>query len=296
MNGILNIFKPRGMTSHDVVNILRRKTGIKRIGHTGTLDPMATGVLPICIGKATRVSEYLLNLDKEYIADISLGSKTDTLDAEGQVLETSKKEVTRDEIVQVVMSYLGEIKQVPPMYSALKQDGKKLYELAREGKVVERPARDVTIYDIEILNIVDNRLITYRVKCSRGTYIRTLCDDIGEDLGTFGHMSYLMRSQAGSFTIEDTYSLDYIDKLELEELKELIIPMDKALDHMEDFHMEDKYYKKLINGMKIRLEEQVDFHKDRLYKLYCKDRFIGIGEIIEIDQELYMKMNKVLLT
>lgn len=296
MNGILNVFKPKGMTSHDVVNILRRKTGIRRIGHTGTLDPMATGVLPICIGKATRVSEYLLNQDKEYIADISLGQRTDTLDSEGEVLETSEKRVSEDEIVQAVMSYLGEIKQIPPMYSALKQDGKKLYQLAREGKIVERPARDVTIYHIEILNIVDNRLITYRVKCSRGTYIRTLCDDIGEDLGTFGHMSYLMRTQAGSFTIEDSYSLDYIDKLSLEELEELILPMDKALDYMEAFHMEDKYYKKLINGMKIRLDDPVDFQKDRPYKLYCKDRFIGIGEIVRIDQELYMKMNKVLLT
>lgn len=295
MNGIINVFKPKDMTSHDVVNILRRITGIKRIGHTGTLDPMATGVLPICIGKATRVSEYLLNLDKEYIADLTLGYQTDTLDMEGQIINTSDKEVTRERIIEVINTYVGDILQTPPMYSALKFKGKKLYELAREGKTVERPKRQVKIYSIDLLNIDDNKTITFKVHCSRGTYIRSLCDDIGFDLGTFGYMSYLMRSKAGSFEIQDSYSLNYLKSLNTDEIKEILIPMDRALGHMDTFEIDDKYYDRLINGVKIKLEDNIDFKEEKEYKIYCKDLFIGIGTIIEIDQELYMKMKKVLL-
>ena len=295
MNGIINVFKPKDMTSHDVVNILRRITGIKRIGHTGTLDPMATGVLPICIGKATRVSEYLLNLDKEYIADLTLGSQTDTLDMEGEVINTSDKEVSRERIIEVINTYVGDILQTPPMYSALKFKGKKLYELAREGKTVERPKRKIKIYSIDILNIDDNKKITFKVHCSRGTYIRSLCDDIGFDLGTFGYMSYLMRSKAGSFEIQDSYSLDYLKNLNADEIREILIPMDRSLGHMDSFQIEDKYYDRLINGVKIKLEGQIDFKDDKEYRVYCKDLFIGIGRIVNIDSELYMKMKKVLL-
>lgn len=295
MNGIINVFKPKDMTSHDVVNILRRITGIKRIGHTGTLDPMATGVLPICIGKATRVSEYLLNLDKEYIADLTLGSQTDTLDMEGEVINTSDKEVSRERITEVINTYVGDILQTPPMYSALKFKGKKLYELAREGKTVERPKRKIKIYSIDILNIDDNKKITFKVHCSRGTYIRSLCDDIGFDLGTFGYMSYLMRSKAGSFEIQDSYSLDYLKNLNADEIRGILIPMDRSLGHMDSFQIEDKYYDRLINGVKIKLEGQIDFKDDKEYRVYCKDLFIGIGRIVNIDSELYMKMKKVLL-
>lgn len=296
MNGIINIFKPKAMTSHDVVAILRRKTGIKRIGHTGTLDPMATGVLPICIGKATRVSEYLLNLDKEYVADLTLGARTDTLDMEGEIIDSSLKTVSKDDIVNIFSNYVGDIKQMPPMYSALKHKGKKLYELAREGKIIERPKREVKIYSLDILNIINNRQITFKVNCSRGTYIRSLCDDIGFDLGTFGYMSYLIRTQAGSFNIEDSYSLDYIEKLDKNEIKNIMIPMEAALDHFDIYNIEDKYYHQLINGVKIKVDNINDYSEDKLYKVYCKNLFIGIGKIVKIDLDLYMKMNKVLLT
>ncbi len=296
MNGIINIFKPKGMTSHDVVAIMRKITGIKRIGHTGTLDPMATGVLPICIGKATRVSEYLLNADKEYVADLTLGSRTDTLDVEGKVVDTSLKRVTRNKIISTISNYKGNIKQTPPMYSALKHEGKKLYELAREGKTIERPKRDVEIYSIDILNIINNNQITFKVKCSRGTYIRTLCDDIGYDLGTFGYMSYLMRTQAGPFNIEKSYSLDYIKKIDTDEIKDIILPMDNALMDLESFDIADKHYKRLINGVKIKLDNSIKYKLDKLYRVYCKEEFIGTGEIVKIDSDLYMKMNKVLLT
>lgn len=296
MNGILNVFKPKNMTSHDVVHILRKKTGIKRIGHTGTLDPMATGVLPICIGKATRVSEYLLNLDKEYIADLTLGSRTDTLDKEGQVIENSKTIVEKQDIVDVFDRYIGTIKQTPPMYSALKHNGKKLYELAREGKIIHRPDREIEIYSNEILNIEKNKKITFRVKCSRGTYIRSLCDDIGFELGTFGYMSYLMRTEAGPFKIEDSYSLNYIKKLTASEINNILIPMDQSLSQLDSFVVLEENYDKLINGVKIKLDKEIALNRDKLYKIYCKDKFIGIGKVIKIDLDLYIKMNKVLLT
>lgn len=295
MNGIVNVFKPKDMTSHDVVNIMRKVTGIKRIGHTGTLDPMATGVLPICIGKATRVSEYLLNLDKEYVADLTLGQQTDTLDAEGKIINRSDKVVNEKEVRDVIDNYVGDILQTPPMYSALKFKGKKLYELAREGKNIERPKRKVKIHSIDILNIYNNKKITLKVNCSRGTYIRSLCDDIGLDLGTFGHMSYLMRTRAGSFEIQDSYSLEFIKKLNEDKIKEILIPMDKSLDHIDNFSIDDKYYDKLINGIKIKLNCDINFKEDKQYKVYCKDVFIGIGTIIRIDLQLFMKMNKVLL-
>lgn len=296
MNGIINVFKPKNMTSHDVVNILRKKTGIKRIGHTGTLDPMATGVLPICIGKATRVSEYLLNLEKEYVGELTLGSRTDTLDMEGEVIETSNKEVTRDDIISCMDKYIGTIEQTPPMYSALKHNGKKLYELAREGKTVERPKRKINIYKLDILSIEDNRKIIFKVNCSKGTYIRTLCDDIGSDLGTFGYMSYLMRTGSGSFEIQDSYSLDFIKRIKLEEIANIITPMDKALSHIESFTIQDRLYSKLVNGVKIKLDENIDFKEDKLYRVYCKNSFIGIGKISKEKSELYLKMNKVLIT
>lgn len=295
MNGIINVFKPKDMTSHDVVNILRRVTGIKRIGHTGTLDPMATGVLPICIGKATRVSEYLLNLDKEYIADLTLGSQTDTLDMEGEIINTSDKEVTEEEIIEAIDNYKGDILQTPPMYSALKFQGKKLYELAREGKTIERAKRKIKIYSIDILNIDDNKKITFKVHCSRGTYIRSLCDDIGFDLGTFGYMSYLMRTKAGSFEIQDSYSLDYIKSLDKDEIRDILIPMDSSLKHIDSFNIDDKYYDGLINGVKIKLDNDIDWEQDKDYRVYCKGLFIGIGSIIKRDLDLYMKMNKVLM-
>ena len=218
MDGIINIFKPKGITSHDAVSIMRRTLGIKKIGHTGTLDPNATGVLPLCIGKGTRISEYLLDVDKEYIGELSLGLATDTQDSDGKVLKQSHKIVSRDDIYKAFDRFKGEIWQIPPMYSSIRYNGKKLYEFAREGKVVNRRARNVKIYNLDIINIFNNKKIIFYVKCSKGTYIRTLCDDIGEYLGTYGYMSYLIRIGVGDFKIADSYSIDYIKNLTKEEL------------------------------------------------------------------------------
>lgn len=295
MDGVINIFKPKGMTSHDIVSNLRKILKTKRIGHTGTLDPNASGVLPICIGKGTRVAEYLLDIDKEYISELTLGIRTDTQDSDGAVIDYSNNSTSEEKIRRVVKNYIGNIQQLPPMYSALKYKGKKLYELAREGKTVERKHRDITIYDLNILNIEDNKRILFQTKCSRGTYIRTLCDDIGMDLGTYGYMSYLIRVAVGSFNIQDSYSIDYIKTLNKEDITKILIPMDRALEHMDLINIRDDLYSKLINGVLIRMDEQEQLSIGKPLRVYCKDTFIGIGSIIAKDSYLCLKMNKVLI-
>lgn len=212
MEGVININKPLGMTSHDVVGCLRRILDIKRIGHTGTLDPEAAGVLPICVGKATKISELLTAARKQYVAEVCLGVETDTLDASGEVLRTAPVDVSENEIRQCLQSFIGEISQIPPMYSAIKIDGKKLYELAREGKEVKREPRLITIFDIKLLHTdLDKHKFTVRVDCSKGTYIRTLCQDIGESLGCGAHMSALTRTRSGRFFIEDSITLEKVE-------------------------------------------------------------------------------------
>ena len=297
MDGIINLFKPLGMTSHDMVNIMRKALGIKKIGHTGTLDPNAAGVLPLCIGKGTRVSEYLLNVDKEYIGELSLGLATDTQDSEGKIINQSSKIVTGKDIYDSFNRFQGKIKQIPPMYSALKVNGKKLYELAREGKVVERKPRPVSIYDLNIINIIGNRKIIFYVKCSRGTYVRTLCNDIGEFLGTYGYMSYLIRIGVGDFKIEDSYSVDYIKSLDKNGLESIICPMDKGLSHVNSIIVDEKYFNSLTNGAIVPLSENSSkVHEKNLpFKVYCNNQFIGLGKIIKKNNISYVKMDKVLI-
>lgn len=295
MNGVINFFKPKGMTSHDAVNLLRKALNMKKIGHTGTLDPNASGVLPLCIGKGTRIAEYLLDIDKEYLGELTLGIRTDTQDQDGKVISFSDKVVGEEDIMKVMSRYTGNISQLPPMYSALKQNGKKLYELAREGKTVERNPRNIEIYEQKILSIEENRRILFSTKCSRGTYIRTLCDDIGMDLGTYGHMSYLLRVGVGSFKIENSYSIEYIKSLDSEELSKIIIPMDKALDHFDKIVVQGELYSKIVNGIVLPFEMNEEFKTNKLYKIYCKDIFMGIGRIINKDTEFYLKMDKVLI-
>lgn len=295
MDGVINFFKPKGMTSHDAVSFLRRTLKTRRIGHTGTLDPDAAGVLPLCVERGTRIAEYLLDIDKEYIGELILGLQTDTQDYSGKVINSSKKIVSEEEIRIEMSKYIGDISQLPPMYSALKHNGKKLYELAREGKIVERESRNVTIYSQEILNIVDNKKVLFKTKCSKGTYIRTLCDDIGSDLGTYGYMSYLMRVCVGNFKIENSYSMDYIQSLGPEEISKIITPMDDALSHFKELIVPDNLYSKLVNGVKLPIVDNSEYGVNGLFRVYCKKQFIGIGKLITKDSEKYLKMNKVLI-
>lgn len=215
MDGILIVNKPSGITSHDVVDFIRRKFNIKRVGHAGTLDPMATGVLVMLLGKATKLSNTFTSNDKEYVAKVFFGKKTDTQDAFGKVIE--EKDINSldiEDIKKALDNFKGEIEQIPPMVSAIKYKGKKLYQLARSGKTVKRDPRKIKISDIEILDFNFPEL-TFRVRCSKGTYVRTLCEDIGKSLGVPSHMSSLVRSASGDFLLEDSKTLDDVNEKDI---------------------------------------------------------------------------------
>ena len=232
-NGILNINKPEGWTSQDVVAKLRGRLHIRRVGHTGTLDPMATGVLPVCFGKATRIIEYYDDDFKTYEAEMKLGMVTDTLDITGTVLETKPVDVSEEDVIQAIDSFRGWITQIPPKYSALKVNGKPLYKYAREGVEVEIKSRKIYVEDIQPVevNLRENRIL-FRVTCSKGTYIRTICDDIGKKLGCGGTMTALQRTQSGCFRVEDARTLPKILEMTDEELERCVIPMDETLVHL----------------------------------------------------------------
>ncbi len=266
MNGIININKPLGMTSHDVVGRLRRILGIKKIGHTGTLDPDASGVLPMCIGRATKTADMLTAQNKQYIAEVTLGSATTTLDASGEVTETSEVNVDESDIQSVVTEFVGNIMQIPPMYSAIKIDGKRLYELARDGVEVERKPRPVTIEKIEILSIdLENKKFSMKVDCSKGTYIRTLCDDIGRRLGCLAHMSALIRTRSGRFCIDDAYTLDEVEKMAENGNMSFLVPIDKVFEELPKLILSSRRARLMCNGVQISAQGIIDGETYRVY-------------------------------
>ncbi|MGH4138130.1 tRNA pseudouridine(55) synthase TruB [Clostridium sp.] len=276
MNGILNIFKPTGMTSFDVVRIIKKITHIKKVGHAGTLDPEASGVLPVCIGKATKAIDYIMGDFKIYETELKLGIITDTYDREGKILAESEVKASCEEIIQAINSFVGEIKQVPPMYSALKVNGKKLYELARAGIEIEREARPITIYDIEITDI-KIPYVKFRVKCSKGTYIRSLCYDIGELLECGGMMWNLQRTATGQFHIED--AINILD-LNEENINGHIMPIETIFKNNTKIVIEDRFVKFLLNGVVVKDRALIcKFEEDIMYSIYNKDNdFIGIAD------------------
>ena len=247
-NGIINIYKEAGFTSHDVVAKLRGILKQKKIGHTGTLDPQATGVLPVCLGSGTKLCDMLTDRDKEYVAELLLGVCTDTQDTTGKVLEQRPVDCTEEQVREAILGFRGEYDQVPPMYSALKVDGKKLYELARAGKEVERKARRVQILELEILDM-NLPVVKIRVLCTKGTYIRTLCADIGEKLGCGGTMRSLLRTKAGSFQLEDAVHLSKLEELRDEgRVEEVLIAVDAVFADCPALHVKDKFVGLLDNG------------------------------------------------
>ncbi len=255
MDGIVNVNKPLGITSHDVVYRLRRLLGIKKIGHTGTLDPDASGVLPMCVGKGTKLAEMLTATDKQYLAELTLGALTDTQDASGEILERFEVNVTEDEIREKIAGFVGEISQIPPMFSAIKVNGKKLYELAREGKTIEREARTVAIKNIEVQKVdLEKKTIMMLVDCSKGTYIRTLCNDIGAALGCGGYMSALTRTKTGRFCIEESFTLEQIEEMVQKGDHSFMVPVAEALPEYRRITLADKNAKKVRNGIKISVE------------------------------------------
>lgn len=281
LNGILNIYKEKGFTSHDVVAKLRGIVGQKKIGHTGTLDPDATGVLPVCLGKATKLCDLLTDKNKTYEAVLLLGKTTDTQDITGEVLEEKSTEaLTEEKVREAIEGFIGDYEQIPPMYSALKVNGKKLYELAREGKVIERKARPVKILDIQILEI-DLPKVRMEVSCSKGTYIRTLCHDIGEKLGCGGCMESLIRTRVSTFRIEDAKTLDEIETLKQEgKLAELLVPIDAMFPFYPKITVKDdwKAFAKNGNPLDLKmLKEACGQDEETQVRLYDESgKFIAI--------------------
>lgn len=280
IHGILNVYKEKGYTSHDVVAKLRRIVGQKKIGHTGTLDPEAEGVLPVCLGKGTKLSDLLTDKDKTYETVMLLGRVTDTQDVYGNILSEHPVLLPEIEVREAVCSFQGEYDQIPPMYSALKVGGKKLYELAREGKVVERPSRRVTIYDIEIIEIELPR-VRMRVMCSKGTYIRTLCHDIGEKLGCGGCMEELKRTRAGRFSVSDALTLDEIGHvMEEGRIEEIVTPVDRVFEEYPEVCVKKALESAARNGSSIPeegAESPAEPTPGEKVRMYDEDgNFIGL--------------------
>lgn len=272
MDGIIVINKEKEYTSHDVVAKLKKKLNISKVGHTGTLDPNATGVLPILIGKGTKFSKYLINHDKIYEVELELGKKTDTADIEGKVIEEKNvdEKYIKENLLQVLESFVGKQEQIPPMYSAIKKNGKKLYEYARAGEKVEIEPRKIEIYKID-LNKYDKNIISFVVSCSKGTYIRSLCEDIAGKLNTVGYMKNLKRLQVGKFNIKDAV---YIDDIDLKNVNEHLITLEEILRETPCINLSEKKLKLFINGVPLTAN-----NIDGLYKIYVANKFIGTGTI-----------------
>lgn len=280
MNGILIINKEKGCTSHDIVYKIK-KIYNEKVGHTGTLDPLAEGVLPILIGKGTLCSKYLINHDKKYIVNLALGQKTETADLEGKIIEEKNipdKSLTQGEVEKVLKSFIGKQQQMPPIYSAIKVNGKKLYEYARKGQNVEIKPREIEIYDIKLMNIdAQKKQIQFEVFCGKGTYIRSLCEDIAEKLGTVGYMESLKRIQVGDFKIEESLKIQELEenKEDTKYLESKIISVEEIFKNKEKIKLDDKKMQLFLNGVKITQNQEND-----IYRIYDKnEKFIGIGII-----------------
>lgn len=278
MNGIILIDKPKEYTSHDVVAVVKRISK-EKVGHTGTLDPMATGVLPLLVGKATGISKYLINHDKIYIATLKLGKKTDTADSEGKVIEEKViPELSNEAIGKVLERMTGKQEQTPPIYSAIKVNGKKLYEYARQGKTVEVAKRTIEIYEMKLLEFKEKEVeITFEISCSKGTYIRTVCEKIAEELNTVGYMKELRRIKVGEFDISKTVNIEDIKQNE-NLLQEKIISIEELFKQKAEIELNNKELELFLNGVKLHKN-----NTDEIYRVYNQGIFIGLG-IVENNQ------------
>ncbi|MEN2766404.1 tRNA pseudouridine(55) synthase TruB [Ornithinibacillus xuwenensis] len=282
MDGILPLWKPKGMTSHDCVMKVRRLYKTKKVGHTGTLDPEVEGVLPICIGQATKIVQFLTDTKKEYIAELKLGTSTETEDDQGAIIEEASvtQFPSKQEIENVLQSFMGEIVQVPPMYSAVKVDGKRLYEYARQNQTVERPKRTVTIHAIAFLPTPKQKdnVIKFQVICSKGTYIRTLCVDIGKELGYPAHMSNLVREETGSINRKDTVDFHAIEEACHQELGHtLLLPITRGLTHLNSIHVDKDTKQKVLFGQKLNKPE--NFVHTSPFKVMHGSQLLAIYQI-----------------
>ncbi|ONI46429.1 tRNA pseudouridine(55) synthase TruB [Candidatus Epulonipiscioides gigas] len=277
MDGIINIYKEKGFTSHDVVAKARGILKQRKIGHTGTLDPEAVGVLPICIGAATKIVSYLSDLNKTYEAEIILGAYTTTEDSTGEIVETFPVNVTNDQVLDVLKTFIGKYEQIPPMYSAIKINGQRLYELARKNIVIDRPSREVIIFKLEQLKLLNNNRFTVSVSCSKGTYIRTLCTDIGKKLGCGAYMGELTRTSVGDFKIEDSITLS-----QLQENKEKYIKtIESMFEKYPKITISENFNKVLYNGNSLNFDDK---YKDEgsFFRIYdYLNNFIGLYKLVD---------------
>lgn len=286
MDGIIIINKTKGCTSHDIVYKIKKMLN-KKVGHTGTLDPMAEGVLPILIGKGTQLSKYLINHDKKYIVELQLGIKTDTADSEGKIIEektVNKTKLSKENITNVLQTFIGKQEQIPPIYSAIKVNGKKLYEYARKGQEVELKPRQIEIYDIKLIDYsMDEKQIKFEVFCGKGTYIRSLCEDIATKFETVGYMKSLKRTQVGNFKIDNSITIEELknliennENIDIDDiLKNKIITVEEIFEKFQSINLDEKKLEMFLNG--VMLTQNLD---EGVYKIYNKNsKFIGTGTI-----------------
>lgn len=290
-DGVLLIHKPYGITSFDVVARVRRLYGTKKVGHTGTLDPIATGLLPVLVGRAVKASEFLTEKDKEYIAGLRLGLTTDTEDITGTVLSESTNIPDSETVIQTAKTFTGEIMQIPPMYSALKVGGEKLVDLARKGIVIEREARPITVHELDIEGADAD--YTMRVFCSKGTYIRTLCADIGNKLGCGGVMTSLVRTKTGGFLLSEAHTLEELETLTIEQRSKLLLPTETLFAHLPMVKLSDFFAKLSRNGCEIYQRKiGLDFPCGTMLRVCDKNGFYAIGEIREYPEGSAVKLLK----
>ena len=301
MNKIVNILKPTGMTSHDVVSRVRRILNTKKVGHTGTLDPDASGVLPICIGKATKVSELILNKDKSYICELTLGISTDTYDSSGAILKrTDNVNLSEEDIKKAFDTQRGEIDQFPPVYSALKVNGKKMCDIARSGNAdkIELKSRKVNIKQLDILSINENKIMFY-VKCSKGTYVRSICHDIGETLNVGGHMSFLLRTSSGRFNLENAITLEELEAFYKNDmLNNYLYEIDYVLNNFNSVQLKPSAVKYYSNGGVIdnkRFSIDNTDKETELVRVYSDKVFLGVGKLLKDNNTISLKSDKIFI-
>ena len=275
MEGIIVVNKPKGITSFDVIRKLKKILKTKKIGHTGTLDPLATGVMLVCVGKATKLASDLEAKDKIYIADFDIGYATDTYDVEGKKIAENIIEVSKENLEQSIKKFIGNIKQVPPMYSAIKIDGNKLYHLARKGIEVERPKRDVTIEYINLLDFKNNKA-KIETEVSKGCYIRSLIYDIGQNLGTYATMTALQRKQVGEYSLENSYNLEQIEEMTLNNNFKFLKTVEEIFSYDKYNLQTEKEFILYKNGNTVKIKENLE---SKRYRIYFQDKFIGLANI-----------------
>lgn len=285
ISGVIVVNKHKGVTSHDIVFKIRKLFGTKKVGHTGTLDPLATGVLPILVGRSAKAAEYLLSENKKYIAEIKLGITTDTQDITGKILTQNEINITKEQFFEACSHFVGDIKQVPPMYSALKVNGEKLVDLARKGVEIEREARDIKIYSI-VPSVIDEGLGLYKIEvsCSKGTYIRTLCADIGDYLGCGATMKELERTQSGSFFIENSYTIKELEEIDIEKRKTLLMPTEDLFLEAPQVILPDFFAKLARSGCEIYQKKINQSYPIGTYVRMCdKNGFFALGQVKEYE-------------